>query len=161
MKKFIWIGILLFGFWMLLTYTTDVFSFFIGLIVVGFVLWFNRDLLLIETETDLYTFRGIIRLIRFFIVLLREIVIANIQVAKIVLNPKMPIQPSFFKYPIKLKKPLNQVIYANGITLTPGTLTIDVQEDYFIIHALTDSAKNGLFDSDLEKAANQLEDYHE
>lgn len=161
MKKFIWMGILLFGFWMLLTYTFDMFSFFIGLIVVSFVLWFNRDLLLIESETDLYSFKGIIRLIRFFMVLLKEIVVANIQVAKIVLDPRMPIQPSFFKYPIKLKKPLNQVIYANGITLTPGTLTIDVQEDYFIIHALTDSAKNGLNGSDLEKAANQLEDYHE
>lgn len=161
MKKIIWMGILLFGFWMLLTFTLDVFSFFIGLIVVCFVLWFNRDLLLNESETDLYSYKGFVQLVKFFIVLLKEIVVANIQVVKIVLDPKMPIQPSFFKYPIKLRKPLNQVIYANGITLTPGTLTIDVQDDYFIIHALTDSAKNGLFNSDLENAANQLEDYHE
>jgi len=158
MKKFIWMGFLLISFWMLLTFTLDTFSFIVGLIAVSFVMWFNRDLLLNENESNIYTLKGVMHLTKFLLILLKEIVVANIQVAKIVLNPKMPIQPSFFKYPVKLNKPLNQVIFANAITLTPGTLTIDIKEDYFIIHALTENAKNGLFESDLEKAANRLED---
>lgn len=161
MKKIFWIGLLLFSFWLLLTYTFDLFSIIVGFVVVLMVLWFNRSLLINEHESDLYSVKSSFQLIKFLFVLVKEIIIANIQVAKIVLDPKMPIQASFFHYPIKLKKPMNQVIYANAITLTPGTLTVDTKDDYFVIHALTDSARDGLYGSDFEKAANQLEDNHD
>lgn len=161
MKKIFWIGLLLFSFWLLLTVTYNVISLMIGIGVVLIVLWFNRDLLINEHESDFYSIKSIIRLIQFLFVLVKEIIIANIQVAKIVLDQKMPIQSSFFHYPIQLKKPMNQVIYANAITLTPGTLTVDTKDDYFIIHALTDDAKNGLSGSALEKAANRLEDIYD
>lgn len=161
MKKIFWIGLLLFSFWLLLTYTFDLFSIIVGIVVILMVLWFNKDLIINENESDLYSIKAVYRLIKFLFVLIKEIIIANIQVAKIVLDPKMPIQASFFHYPIQLKKPMNQVIYANAITLTPGTLTVDTKDDYFVIHALTDSAKDGLFGSALEKAANQLEDNHD
>lgn len=161
MKKFFSIGLLLFGFWLLLTYTFDLFSIIVGIVVVLMVLWYNKDLIINEHESNLYSIKMVFRLIKFLLVLIKEIIVANIQVAKIVLNPKMPIQASFFQYPVQLKKPMNQVIYANAITLTPGTLTIDIKEDYFVIHALTDSARDGLYGSDLERAANQLEDNHD
>lgn len=161
MNKLFWTGLILFIFWLFLTFTLDLISFVVGVVVVLGVLWFNRDLIIEPSEADFYSLKGVYKLIRFSIVLIKEIIIANIQVAKIVLDPKMPIQPSFFEYPIKLKKPMNQVIYANAITLTPGTLTVDVKDDVFIIHALTNDARFGLPNSSLEKAAYTLEDIHE
>jgi len=161
MNNFLWTGLTLFLFWLFLTFTLDLISFVVGIIVVVGVLWFNRDLMIDSSEADFYSLKGAYKLIRFFIILIKEIIIANIQVAKIVLDPKMPIQPSFFEYPMKLKKSMNQVIYANAITLTPGTLTVDMNEDVFIIHALTDDARLGLPNSTLEKAAYTLEDLHD
>lgn len=158
MKKSLVMAGMLFAFWLFLTFSLDVASILAGLVVVLAVLWFNRKLILTEAEMDFYTLAGIGRFLRFLGVLIYEIILANLQVAKIVLDPKMPIQPSFFHYPMKLKKPMHQVLYANAITLTPGTLTVDVIADGFIIHALTDEAKAGLPGSRLERFAHRLED---
>jgi multicomponent Na+:H+ antiporter subunit E len=155
--KYVLFGALLYAFWLFLTISLEVASLSAGLMVVLFVLWFNRSLLIEVHESSFFQLRGFTSFFVFVVVLLKEIVIANIQVAKIVLNPKMPIQPTFFYYPVKLKKAMNKVIFANAITLTPGTLTIDVEEDGFIIHALTDEAREGLPGSVLEKYANKLE----
>jgi multicomponent Na+:H+ antiporter subunit E len=159
--KYVLFGALLYAFWLFLTVSLELASLSAGLVVVLFVLWFNRALLIEAHESSFFHWRGVFNFFVFVLVLLKEIVVANIQVAKIVLNPKMPIQPTFFYYPVKLKKAMNKVIYANAITLTPGTLTIDVEEDGFIIHALTDDAREGLPGSALEKYANTLEDGHD
>ncbi len=156
--KYVLFGALLYAFWLFLTISLEVASLSAGLMVVLFVLWFNRSLLIEPHETSLFHWRGILNFFVFGMVLLKEIVVANIQVAKIVLNPKMPIQPAFFYYPVQLKKAMSKVIFANAITLTPGTLTIDLEEKGFIIHALTDDAREGLPGSVLEKYANLLED---
>jgi multicomponent Na+:H+ antiporter subunit E len=158
--KYVIFGALLYAFWLFLTNSMEIASLSAGVIVVLFVLWFNRSLLIEASETSFFNVFGLWRLLVFIIVLLKEIVLANIQVAKIVLNPKMPIQPTFFYYPMKLKKAMNKLVYANAITLTPGTLTIDVEEEGFIIHALTNEAREGLPGSMLEKHAYRLEDDH-
>jgi multicomponent Na+:H+ antiporter subunit E len=161
MKKYVEISVFLFGFWLILTWTLDWVSFFAGLVAVWGVVRFNRTLLKGDSTPSQPVTKRWIRRISFGFVLIKEIVVANIQVAKIVLDPKMPIQPSFFIYPLKLKEPVNQVLYANAITLTPGTLSVDLLEDALLIHALTEAAKEGLSGSDLEKAALALEDLHD
>lgn len=60
---------------------------------------------------------------------LREIVIANLQVAWIILRPRMPIRPAFIVVPLDLRDDLQITALANMITLTPGTLTVDVAPD--------------------------------
>jgi multicomponent Na+:H+ antiporter subunit E len=161
MKKYVGYGVFLFGFWMVLTWTLDWVSFIAGVLAIWGVLRFNRATLLTDDASNPSIVHRWVRLLQFLIVLLKEIVIANIQVAKIVLDPKMPIQPSFFSYPLTLKRTANQVLYANAITLTPGTLTVDMSDDALLIHALTDAAKLGLPGSDLEKSALLLEDLHD
>lgn len=160
MRKYTVYGVFLFVFWMVLTWTSDGISFLAGIVAIVGVLRFNRDTLLHDAAPDQRWLKRWIQRLRFLGVLVKEIVIANIQVAKIVLDPQLPIQPSFFKYPLTLKKPVNQVLYANAITLTPGTLSVDLTEDTILIHALTDAARAGLAGSDLEKAALGLEDPH-
>ena len=96
--------------------------------------------------------------IRYIYHLIIEIIKANIDVAKIVLSKEMNIQPQFFKVPLQLKKDLNKVIYANAITLTPGTLSVDMGDDYILIHALTQAAAQGVEGSILEKGVLELEE---
>ncbi len=63
-----------------------------------------------------------------------KLIQANISLAKIVLDPKLPIRPGFVKIRTGLGKDVSKLILANSITLTPGTLTVDVDEDELLIH---------------------------
>lgn len=63
-----------------------------------------------------------------------KLILANISLAKIVLDPKLPINPGFVKISTGLKGDTGKLILANSITLTPGTLTVDVEEDELLIH---------------------------
>lgn len=71
-----------------------------------------------------------------------EMIKANIHVASIVLNPKMPIKPGIVKIKTNLKSPVARVWLANSITLTPGTLSLDIEGDYLYIHWITVKAKD-------------------
>jgi multicomponent Na+:H+ antiporter subunit E len=70
----------------------------------------------------------------YLVVLSWEILKSNIDVALRVINPKLPINPGIVKVKTKLKSPMGRMILANSITLTPGTLTIDIVDDEFYIH---------------------------
>ncbi len=74
--------------------------------------------------------------IGYFFWLLVEIARANWAVTKIVLSPKMPITQHLFAVPYTQKSDVGQVIFANSITLTPGTLTVETDLGYFLVHAL-------------------------
>ncbi len=70
----------------------------------------------------------------YFLVFLKELIAANIDVALRVLNPALPINPGIVEVKTSLKDPLSKLILANSITLTPGTLTVDVKDDSMFIH---------------------------
>jgi len=63
-----------------------------------------------------------------------SIVKSNFDVARRVIQPKIPINPGIVRVKTKLKSPVGRMILANSITLTPGTLSVDVKDDYYYIH---------------------------
>jgi multicomponent Na+:H+ antiporter subunit E len=69
--------------------------------------------------------------------LLREIWIANVQVVKLVLDPRLPIDPVIVRVPARYSTDLARATLANSITLTPGTITLDVDGDTLVVHAIT------------------------
>jgi multicomponent Na+:H+ antiporter subunit E len=70
----------------------------------------------------------------YIFVFLQELVKSNIDVAFRVINPSLPINPGIVEVKTTLKSPLGRLVLANSITLTPGTLTVETQEDSFFIH---------------------------
>ena len=80
--------------------------------------------------------------------LARQIVVSSFQVARIVLSPKMKIRPSVVKFDYPLPHNIARATLANSITLTPGTVTIDVRGDEYVVHALTDDAAEPLLSAD-------------
>ena len=76
--------------------------------------------------------------------MLKEIVVANLAVLKIVLSPKIKVHPVLVKFPAPLKSHLLQVILADSITLTPGTITVRLYEEKFEVHCLDESLAHGL-----------------
>jgi len=78
-----------------------------------------------------------------------QIVLASFQVAAVVLDPRMPIDPSLVKFKSRLPNTSAKVILGNSITLTPGTITIAIEEDEFLVHALMDASSTGIVDGSL------------
>jgi multicomponent Na+:H+ antiporter subunit E len=81
--------------------------------------------------------------------LIWQIVIASLQVAYVVLHPRIPINPSLVRFKTRLPNIAAKVILGNSITLTPGTLTLRIQDDEFLVHALTDASSTGILDGSL------------
>ncbi len=148
----------MFVFWIILIPRYTIENIVAGLLVCWGALWFSSELLIEEEQASIYSKKGFLLFLKYIYRLVIEIIKANIDVAKIVLSKNMDIQPHFFKVPLHVKKDLNKVIYANAITLTPGTLSVDIEEDYILVHALTLAAANGIEGSILEQGIIELEE---
>jgi multicomponent Na+:H+ antiporter subunit E len=149
---------LLFIFWLILSFKVSLSIVIIGFLVSAIVVFFNYDLIFNGSEVSKLTFRTIKRVIVLFFVLVFNIAKSNIEVAKIVLSKKMPIDPGFVTIKNPLKKELNQALFANAITLTPGTLTVDMDKDKIVVHGLVKGQVSHLDGSSLENAFIALEE---
>jgi multicomponent Na+:H+ antiporter subunit E len=103
------------------------------------------------------SWRGPLQAVSYLIYLLVEVVKANVQVAFIVLNPKLPVSPVFLSYHPQLRSVWGRVLLANSITLTPGTLTIELEGDDYLIHTLTRAAAEALPGWPAEHRVHELE----
>lgn len=89
--------------------------------------------------------------------LFKEIVLSNLAVAKVILSPTLPIHPRILRVSASQKTQVGQVIYANSITLTPGTVTLDVRDGEFLVHALTTDSAEGLLGGEMDRRVAHLE----
>jgi len=89
--------------------------------------------------------------------LMKEIVLSNVSVARAILDPKLPIHPRILRVDASQKTQIGQVIYANSITLTPGTVTLDVRDGKFLVHALTTDSAEGLLSGEMDRRVAHLE----
>ena len=89
--------------------------------------------------------------------LLWEVVKANFDVAKRVLHPRLPIHPMLIKVKSSQRSDLGHVIYANSITLTPGTVSVDVEQDTITVHALSKEAAAGVLTGAMDARVTKLE----
>lgn len=89
--------------------------------------------------------------------LLWEIAKANIDVALVIVRPSMPIKPALMHIKGSQRSALGQVIYANSITLTPGTVTVELKEGIFSVHALTSAAAEGLASGEMDRRVTAIE----
>jgi len=90
----------------------------------------------------LLTPRKIAYMMKYLWVFLVELIKSNIDVAFRVINPKLPINPEIVEFKTQLKSEMGRLILANTITLTPGTLTIDLINDTYYIHWLNSETQN-------------------
>lgn len=90
--------------------------------------------------------------------LIYEIWSAACQVVRVVLSRHMPIEPTLVRTTTQLKTDRMRVLYANSITLTPGTLTVQLEQDQLLVHALTKDAAEGVAAWNFENQLIQLEE---
>ncbi len=145
LKQLIVLPLALFIFWIILTGSFTTKSLIIGLMAALIVSRLCSPILYLpaaHTPGKSYAAFDLPYLKLFFYLfwLLGELIKANIQVALIVLNPKMPISPQVVTFKKPLDHPVAQTLLAKSIILTPGTITMDVEDDIYTIHALTKDA---------------------
>ena len=125
-----------------------------GVFSVLFVLWIMKRMDDVACDEPVY--RLGIRPLFYLPYILWEIVKANIDVTKAILNPKS-ISPQMFRTKASQKTGVARVIYANSITLTPGTITLDMRGDDLLIHALTKDTRAGVESGDMDRRVTKLE----
>ncbi len=131
----------LFVFWVMLngSLATDVLLVGAATALVITLLFHNGLALFSEFR---FTPKAIITVPIYVVFFLKELVKSNINVARIVLSPALPLTPGIVKVRTRLKSRMGRLLLTNSITLTPGTLTVDVVGEWLYIHWVTvDSAE--------------------
>jgi multicomponent Na+:H+ antiporter subunit E len=89
--------------------------------------------------------------------LIKEIGISGWQVARIILDPRLPISPTLARFVPSQQTTVGLVTHANSITLTPGTITVEADHESFLVHSLTRAGAEGLHGSEMDWRVSQLE----
>ena len=148
-------GLLLFGVWLLWSghYTPLLLSLGVGSCLAILVLVIRMDIF----DDEGQPIHLITHLLLYAPWLLKEVVVANLDVTKRILNPRLPISPTLFVVEASQQTELGQVIYANSITLTPGTITVQVKGGYIAVHALARESREELSRGTLDEKVAALE----
>lgn len=129
----------------------------IGLVVAGAVYAFTCKFLYWSPHKDYVVLcRGGL-ILRYVGVLIWEIVKANAATTRLIAAPDLEPDPVIVRFRTGLKTPTARVILANSITLTPGTITVSVEDDLFTVHCLDRSFAQGIDDTVFERELRRLE----
>ena len=152
-SKSITLFLFLFGFWLLMSghYTFLITSLGVASCLLCVYLTIKRKFL-DDEAIPIYFFP---RLIQYMIWLIKEIFISNIITAKVILSKSE--EPELFSVKSSQKTNEGKVTYANSITLTPGTVTTQIKDNVFEVHALTKEFGDDVRSSDMDKMVTWLE----
>ena len=121
-----------------------------------FVVWFARRMEIVDREgVPIDVWRAVFG---YWPWLAKEIVKSAWVVTRIILHPRLPISPTLARFRPSQRTGMGLVVHANSITLTPGTLTVDITEGEFLVHALTREGARGLADSEMDRRVTRLEE---
>lgn len=106
----------------------------LGGISLALVLLITARMKIFDRETAPYL--SMPRTLIYFVWLFKEIIKANIAVIRAVLSPDLTVSPTMTRVPLKNRCDLAKTMFANSITLTPGTVSVDIEDDHILVHAL-------------------------
>lgn len=126
----------LFVFWIVLTGPPTAGQAVGGLLLAVFVTAWSAKAWVAE-EAPRLTGRRAVALAAYPILLVRDVLLGGVQVAIDVLRPRMSIEPVVIERPLEARRELSRVVLASSISLSPGTLTIDTDEERIAVHCLS------------------------
>jgi len=149
------LAVALVALWLLLSGHYEPLILAFGAASVGLVLWIAARMAILDGEAA--PVHLVPQALTYWPWLLKEIVVANVQVARIVLSPRPPIGPTLIRAPMAQRSELGRVVYANSITLTPGTVSVDMDGNDVIVHALTRAGADGVLEGTMNRKAAAME----
>lgn len=152
------LGLVLFAFWLLLSGHYTPFLLTIGVSCAVLAVVVAHRMKVVDAEGHPLEFlRGSPS---YFVWLYTEIVKSAWAVTRVILDPSLPISPTMTKIRASQKSPVGINIYANSITLTPGTITTGVKGDVLTVHSLVRGGADDLEDGGMDRRVSQFERGH-
>ena len=136
-------------FWLMLSGKLDTDVLIVGAVASLIIALLYRDGLSFFTEFR-FTPQAIVAGFHYYGYFLQELFKSNLKMAAIVLSPSLPITPGIVKVRTRLKSRMGRLMLANSITLTPGTLTVEMAGEWLYIHCVTVGA------TDIEAATAEI-----
>lgn len=115
-----------------------------GVVIAGLIYWFVCRFLGYKPGTDLILGKKLLQIIHYVFVLVTEIIKANFAVIKMIMSSRYEIEPAIVRFKTDLKTTPARILLANSITLTPGTITVSLDEDEYVVHCLDKSLAGGI-----------------
>ena len=131
--------------WLLLTASFDLFHMGLGFLAAFGVAWLN---------TDRATSRSAIprsRIVWYFPWLVGRILQSGFHLSAVILHPALPIDPKLIRYRTDLREEAGIVLLGNSITLTPGTITAEINSQELVVHAMDDKSADDLTSQRIEQ----------
>ena len=122
--------------------TTEIVVF--GLVIAAAMYAFVCKFMDYSIRKDILYIKKFFMLLEYVCVLVWEIVKANFAVIKLITSSRYELEPAMVLFRVDLETKMARVILANSITLTPGTITVLLEEDEFIVHCLDKELAEGI-----------------
>lgn len=139
-------ALVLCGLWLVLSPQRDLFHVGLGGTTAIVIAWVSAGLVAQTPPVGGVSLAAVLRLLAYLTWLAWQVVVASVRVARIVLDPRLPVDPTLTEIRVVYPSTLAKLTLANSITLTPGTVTLDVNGDDFLVHSLTRDAGRELED---------------
>lgn len=137
------------------TFTWEIF--WIGAIISAALYWFVCRFMEYSIKKDLAGLKKLGKVLIYVVTLVVEIIKANTQVIHYILTSKYEVEPVLVRFKTDLKKDSSRAVLANSITLTPGTITVSLTEDEYVVHCLDKELAEGMDDSVFVKQLRAME----
>lgn len=138
------------------SFTLEIAAF--GVVISAALFAFTCKFMDYSIEKEKQNIKKVFQMFIFICLLLKEITLANFAVIRLILTQKEEIEPELVTFCSSLKTPTARAFLANVITLTPGTITVALEEDRYLVHCLDESMAEGIEDLEFQKHLAKLED---
>ena len=156
LKHTINLTVLLIALWLGLSGQLNVSMLLLGLASTFLIVYLAHRMDVVDEE--IYPAHMTMLLIRFWVFLAKEVILANIDVIKRIFKPGKNISPQLFELPLTQKTDLSRVIYANAITMTPGTVSVNLDKKTITVHTLSIEAAEDLRSGRMARAVPEDEE---
>ena len=149
--------LVLFALWLIFNgkVTLEIVLFGIGLAIAVYM--FCWKFLDYSPKKELVALRILPQGIGYFFVLVVEVIKANVAAISLIVSPKYEVEPVLVTFRTDLKTDMARTVLANSITLTPGTITVELTEDEFKVHCLDKEMAEGINESIFVKLLRKME----
>ncbi len=131
--------------WLLLSASFNLFHLGLGLVAAFAVAWLNTD----RAVSHFMILQ--LRIVWYFLWLVGRILQSGFHLSVLILHPALPIDPKLIRYRTKLQEGAGIVLMGNSITLTPGTITVEVNSQDLVVHAMDDKSAHDVTSLRLER----------
>ncbi len=149
--------VLYFALWMIFFGTVTLESILFGLLIAAAVFAFTCAFLGYSVKAEVSLYRKIPDMLHYIYALTVDVIHANVTVLKMIFSADKELEPVLVHFSSDLETPLARAFFADSITLTPGTITVTLENSEYVVHCLDESLAEGLDDSECHSTLKKLE----